>query len=552
MSAPPPAAAFLAPLLGDPADPANPFGWPQALRRESSGAAPPEEARARLAEAGICEELIPAHWPSGGRLTDLARPFALARELAGRDAALIPPMAAKLGALALGDLAATPRLQAILAGVARSGGLALAFAEQDPDLSRIRAAVETESGRRRVTGRKGLTTGAGEALAFAVLAREPEGPSLLLAPREGQGARLKLGPRRRLTGLSGLDLSEILFDSAEAPERIGAPGQGLDLARRARSLMKSFNLAALLGPLETALSLAARVEAGQPPERRAPERALLAEAMAAFFALEAFAELSIRAFGALPAQAGLWADALQVRALEASTPILAAAGGALGARGLLAEDPAGALFGKLRRDAEAARLLDPEGSGALGILASHLGPLAASAGAVAPEARWAKLRAAFAAGLSGPPISADLALRPAAGDALTDSVPALIAAAQEDPRLSAEPRATLIGALRKSAGDFAGLNQAHGALLKAHGSRYALSPEFHDAGAAFARHLALTAVAAWWLARETDPRPFYRSGEALALAAAQLAGSPAPLRSRLREGVWEIRRARGEASRDAA
>ncbi len=555
MSAPPPASAFLASLLGDPADPAHPFGWPQALRRESAGD-PPAEARARLTASGFDEELIPAHWAAGGRLTDLARPFALTRALAGRDAALAAPAAAKLAGLILGELAGTPRQQAILAGVARSGGLALAFAERSCDLRKTEASTSLASGFRLLSGRKGPSLGAGEALGLAVLAREPGGAeedlSLFLAPREGQGGRVRIGPRRRLHGLSGLDFAEIRFAEAEAPERVGPPGGGLDLALRAQALGKSFGLAAPLGCMETALALAARLEHAQEARSRAPQRALLAEALAAFWALEAFAEAVLRSFTALPVQSGLWADALQARALEALTPIFAAAAQALGARGASADDPAGALFGKLRRDAEAARLLDPEGPQALAGLAAHLAPLASTSGALDPQACWSKLRAAFS---GGPPVEAawgSLALRPAAGDALSESGPALVAAAQSDPRLGAEPRATLIGALRKSCGDFAALNQAHAALLKAQGSAYALSPEFHDAGAAFARHMALLGAAGWWLARPQDPRPFYQSGEALALAAAQLSGSPAPRRAKLRDGAWEIRRAEAEAAREVA
>ncbi|MDD2867989.1 acyl-CoA dehydrogenase family protein [Neomegalonema sp.] len=555
MSAPPPASAFLASLLGDPADPVNPFGWPQALRRESAGE-PPEEARERLASSGFDEELIPAHWPTGGRLTDLARPFALARGLAGRDAALTPPLAVKLGTLALGELAGTPRQKAILSGVARGGGLALAFAEPGRPLAEIRAAASEEASFWRLSGRKGLAPGAAGALGVAALAREPgpetAGVSIFLAPREGQSARVKIGPRRRLLGLSGMDFAEIRFDAAEAPERIGAAGEGLDLARRVLALAKSFNLATLFGPMETALGLAARLENAQNAAGRAPERALLSEALAAFWALEAFAEAGLRAFGAWPVQAGLWADALQARAFEAVGPIFSAAAASLGARGALADDPAGALFGKLRRDAEAARFLDPEGPQALAGLAAHLTPLGAASGAMDPQACWTKLRESF--GGAGPAEGrwSSLALRPVAGDALSESASALIAAAQEDPRLGAEPRATLIGALRKSMGDFAALNQAHAALSKAHGSAYALSPEFHDAGAAFARHLALTGAAAWWLARGQDPRPFFQSGEALALAAAQLSGAPAPQRRKLREGVWAIWRAEAEAARAVA
>lgn len=563
MSPPPmpplsPAPAFLASLLGDPADPVNPFGWPQALRREAAGDSA-EEPAARLAASGFDEELIPAHWPSGGRLADPARPFAMARRIAARDAALIAPLAAKLGALALGEMAGAPRQKAILAGVARSGGLALAFSEpQAAALEGARLQALRGEGARfwRLSGRKGLTAGARGALGLAALGREAEAPeaglSLFLTPREGQGERLQIGPRRRLLGLAGLDLAEIRFDSAEAPERIGEAGQGLDLARRAMSLVRTFNLAALFGPLETALGMAARIEEAAPAEGRAPERAMLAEALAAFWALDAFAEAALRAFGAAPAQAGLWAEALQIRAWEAAAPILTAASGALGLRGGLADDPAGALFGKLRRDAEAARFLDPEGGRSLANLAGHLGPLAAASGAADPQARWARLKALFAA---EPPARADfssLALRPVAGDALTEAAPALAAAAERDPRLGAEARAALTGALRKSFADFEGLKQAHAALLKAGGEAYLRSPEFLDAGAAFARHAALTGAAAWWLAREGDPRPFYQSGEAMALAASQLAGSPAAQRRKLREGVWAIRRAEAEAARAVA
>ncbi len=558
MSAPPPASAFLASLLGDPADPVNPFGWPQALRRESAGE-PPEEARERLAASGFDEELIPAHWPTGGRLTDLARPFALARGLAGRDAALTPPLAVKIGTLALGELAGTPRQKAILSGVARGGGLALAFAESGRPLSEVRAAASEEASFWRLSGRKGLTPGAAEALGVAALAREPGEPespeskiSIFLAPREGQSARVKIGPRRRLLGLSGMDFAEIRFDAAEAPERVGAAGEGLDLARRALALAKSFNLATLFGPMETALSLAARLENAQNPQGRASERALLSEALAAFWALDSFSEAGLRAFSASPVHAGLWADALHARALEATGPIFSAAAASLGARGALADDPAGALFGKLRRDAEAVRFLDPEGPQALAGLAAHLTPLAAASGSVDPQICWTKLREAFSGGAPAEARWSALALRPVAGDVLTESAAAQISAAHEEPRLSAEPRATLIGALRKSMGDFAALNQAHAALSKAHGSAYALSPEFHDAGAAFARHLALMAAAAWWLARGQDPRPFFQSGEALALAASQLSGAPAPQRRKLREGVWGIWRAEAEAARAVA
>lgn len=566
IAAPPPPPFPLSALLGDPADPVNPFGWPQALRREASGEAP-EEALARLTETGFALEWSPAHWGMGGKLTDFGRLFSLARDLATRDAALIPPFAAGLGAAMAVEIAGSSRQKTILSGLARGGGLvaqALTEPHAPGELEAIRAKAWSDREGWRLSGRKALTPGAGAARALTVLARdlghkatvaeagETEGQiSMFLLPREGQGARLKTGPRRRLVGLAGLDLAETRFEAAEAPERIGALGAGADLARRSLNATRVLTLAGLFGPLETSLGLAASLQAAENPAR-APEKAMIAEALAAFWALESFAEAVLRAFGAAPDHAGLWAEALQARAMEAGAPLFAAAAAALGERGALADDPAGALFGKLRRDAESMRALDPEGPRVLGRLATHVAPLTTAAGAVAPEARWLRLRAAFEGAAPEAPRWAEIALRPATGEALTESFPALAAAAEKDSRLGPEARAPLVGALRKSHADLLTLNQAHASLLRAGGHSYALSPEFHDAGAAFARHAALAAAAAWWLARPTDPRPFYQSGEALALAAAQLAGSPAPRRGRLREGVWEIWRASGASARAAA
>jgi len=231
---------------------------------------PAEHERAvwkKMAELGWLGILVPERY--GGLGLGLAEMALVAQGLAR---SLAPePLAAcavlATGALLHGENEALKEKE--LAGMVAGDTLAaLAWQEEpgtlDPDSARVRA-TPFEGGY-RVTGAKRFIAGAGQADAFLVTVRAPEGLALLWVPRQSAGTSLTLEPLADGRSSGTLTLADVLVSRAQLVAQgeaaTAAVGRALDHAR-------AIAAAELCGVMSRALEmtldyLRTRVQFGKP------------------------------------------------------------------------------------------------------------------------------------------------------------------------------------------------------------------------------------------------------------------------------------------------
>ncbi|MFI1186278.1 acyl-CoA dehydrogenase family protein [Streptomyces californicus] len=372
-------------LLGDPADPANPYGFAAAVARDEEDAAPDDLCR-KLVSAGFHLNYLPASW--GGEFRSFDRSLTLVRAASRRDVNVMPgTMFGIIAATCLqlhGSDAQRRRAAEILTG---GGTVAFALTESEhgSDIlaNEVRLAPDgTLHGEKWMVG-----NGLGCEAVYVVARTGERGPGafsaflLDLAPeRDGGAPGLERLPAARTDGMRGIDLGRFRFDGYRVPEGalVGRVGEGLEMAVRAQQAVRVMSMAGSLGCVDTAVRLTLEFAAGHriaaTPVLRTPyARRELAATSAALIAADATALAAARGMHAVPGAFSVWGLAAKHVVAETADALLRRCGRILATRSVLREGPPGAgLFQKLQRDSAVIRVID---SGPMANLRSYAGQL---------------------------------------------------------------------------------------------------------------------------------------------------------------------------------
>ncbi|RAJ39638.1 alkylation response protein AidB-like acyl-CoA dehydrogenase [Kitasatospora sp. SolWspMP-SS2h] len=350
-------------LLGDPGDPGNPTGAAAVLAADERAEMLAEGERL-LHGHGIAAEFVPT--ALGGRLDRVDALARVLRPVFRRDATL------GLGFGATSVLAAAnvwfggrPEQRERTARLLLAGGR-VAVAHQGSgrggDFVRSSLTADRTADGYTLRGVKPVVNNGGRAGLLVLFARtEAEtGPhdhcALLLDPARTEPGRYRVLPRRRMTGMRGLEAVGLAFAGQPAPadRLLGAPGTGVGLAQRSfqltRSLLPSMAIASADTCLRTALSFAVgRSRYGRPLLRTPAARAAMDAAFVDLLIADSLALVATRAAHLLPTQTSVLAAAVRYllpRLLRESTYDLSVV---LGARVFDRSGPYG-LFQKNVRD----------------------------------------------------------------------------------------------------------------------------------------------------------------------------------------------------------
>ncbi len=438
--------------LGDPRDPANPYGFAAMVRRDATESFP-EELADRVGP-WLRTSFVPT--AAGGDLVSMDHTLMLVRAAARRDVAVMPATMFSITAascvLAAGSAEQRERVIRLL----RSGGsigFALSEVSHGSDLlaNSCSATPDTDrmgdSGEGRPTGfalngDKWLV-GLGERCeALLVVARTGRrGPAafstLLLEGSEVDKARS--GVRQRSSGMRGIDFAGFTFEGLQVGDEalVGEAGHGLETAMKAMQVVRAMSTAANLASTDTALRLTCDFAT---THRIGDDRAIdlpytrreLATAAALLLAGDIVALTAARGLHALPAAQSLWSSVAKKILTDTSEEIFARCADVLGTRSVLREGPYAA-FDTVRRDNAMVRYIDTSPIANSRLITAHLGRLMAtwksSADTVPPNLRALTsngLAQVFIAGLPLPALRVDqLALSDRGPDVVLSGLPAV-------------------------------------------------------------------------------------------------------------------------------
>lgn len=439
-------------LLGDPYDPANPYGFAAAVARDEADAYP-DELCAALVGAGFHLNYLPRAW--GGALEAFDRSMTLVRAAARRDVNVMPgTMFSIIAATCLqlhGSEGQKKKVADILVG---GGAVAYALTEAAHGSDLLTNEVRVEGG--RLYGEKWLVGNGLRADAVYVLARTgPRGPgafSAYLLDADAPG--LVRTPAPFGNGMRGVELARLRFDGVPLPEEalVGKAGEGLEVTVLAQQAVRLMSMAGSLGCADSALRLtldfaAGRRVGGLPLAETPYARRDLAVASAAVFAADGVALAAARGVHVAPAAFSVWALAAKHVVAEATEDVVRRCAAVLATRAVLRDG----VFQKIQRDVSVVRVIDASPLANLRAFAGQIPALVAHEGDGGPDERIFDL----GAGLPPyDPTRLDLVVRgadpvltqlPAIDDPLVrelaDAVAGLTAEAVEVRRPTADPNA---------------------------------------------------------------------------------------------------------------
>ncbi|MEV4611694.1 acyl-CoA dehydrogenase family protein [Kitasatospora sp. NPDC049258] len=385
-------AAGLELLLGDPGDPAGPYGFAAAVRRDERGEFPAELAGV-LREAGFHLDHLPAEW--GGGFESFDRSLLLVRTAARRDLNVMPATMFSITAATCVRLHGSPEQHRRVAELLRRGGsvgFALSEAGHGSDLLANTARLEPDGEGWRLSGEKWMVGLGQRCEAMYVVARTGErGPGAFTAVLLDLAAdthRLDRGAWVPTSGMRGIDFAHPRFDRLPVAREqlVGRPGEALEVAVKAQQVVRLMSTAGSLGCADTALRLtldfATERRTGRALLVDTPyQRRELAIASAALLAADAVALVAARGIHVAPEQFSVWGCAAKHVVAEAVEDAIARCGATLATRSVLrTEGPGGGLFQKLQRDAALVRVVDTSTLANLRSFAGQLPALAAAAG----------------------------------------------------------------------------------------------------------------------------------------------------------------------------
>ncbi|MFJ8661925.1 acyl-CoA dehydrogenase family protein [Streptomyces sp. NPDC093795] len=351
-------------LLGDPGDPTNPVGRHAVLDADERGEmlAAGEDA---LHAYGLHAEFVPAEL--GGRLTRLDHLVDVMRAVYRRDPCLglghgAASFIAAVNIWTAGDAEQRADAARVLC---RGGRIAVGYHElaHGNDMARTEFTALPRGDRLVLDGRKEVITNARRADALVLLARTSTAPgsrshSQVLVPvADVPEGRLTHLPRYRTTGMRGVQLGGLWFDSCPLPATSvlgGTPGRGLETALRSFQITRTTLVSMSVGIVDTALDTALRhVRSRRLYGRTAADlphvRSVLTGVYVDLLTADCFATVATRALHLLPGETAIHAQAVKYVVSGILMDAMNRLSGVLGAHFYLREGP-NALFQKLLRD----------------------------------------------------------------------------------------------------------------------------------------------------------------------------------------------------------
>ncbi|MFH9728019.1 acyl-CoA dehydrogenase [Streptomyces sp. NPDC017254] len=351
-------------LLGDPDDPGNPVGRDAVLDADERGEmlAAGEDA---LHTYGLHTEFVPEEL--GGRLTRLDHLVDVMRTVYRRDPCLglghgAASFIAAVNIWTTGD----DEQRASAAELLRRGGrIAVGYHElaHGNDMAGTEFTALPRGDRLVLDGRKEVITNARRADALVLLARTSTAPgsrshSQVYVPvADVPAGRLTHLPRHRTTGMRGVQLGGLRFDSCPLPATSvlgGTPGRGLETALRSFQITRTTLVSMSVGIVDTALDTALRhVRNRRLYGRTAADlphvRSVLTGVYVDLLTADCFATVATRALHLLPGETAIHAQAVKYVVSGILMEAMNRLSGVLGAHFYLREGPS-ALFQKLLRD----------------------------------------------------------------------------------------------------------------------------------------------------------------------------------------------------------
>lgn len=381
--------------LGDPTDPANPFGYAAAVGRDERDQFP-EELCAVLRKRGFHLNYLPAGL--GGSFRSFDHSLTLVRTAARRDLNVMPGTMFSITAATCVQLHGSAAQQERVAAILRRGGsVAFAMSEADHGSDLLANTVRLTpgpDGGRELSGTKWMVGLGHRSEAAYLVARTGErGPAAFSAMLVDLDDRVDRGEQVPTGGMRGIDFAHLRFDRYPVPEQalVGREGSALEAAVKAQQVVRLMSTAGSLGCADTALRLtldfAAERRIGRTPLLESPyPRRELAIASAALLAADAVALAAARGIHVAPETFSVWGCAAKHVVAEAVEDLMVRCGTVLATRSVLrTEGPGGGLFQKLQRDAALVRVVDTSTVANLRSFAGQLPALAA--GTAAPDPR---------------------------------------------------------------------------------------------------------------------------------------------------------------------
>jgi alkylation response protein AidB-like acyl-CoA dehydrogenase len=382
-------AAALEKLLGDPRDPGNPVGYAAVLAAD--------ERREMLAEGErlldgyqLNAEFVPVAY--GGRLARADRLAEVLRAVWRRDPCLglgygFSSLIASVNVWCAGSEEHRRRTAGLLLANKR---IAAAFHElaHGTDFSSAECAARRAGDGWVLSGHKEIVTNLRRAEAMVLFARTGPGrgsrsySQFLLERDQLPAARLVDGPRYPGNGMHGIDLGALTFDDCPAPgsAMVGEPGHGIEVALRAYQVTRMVSPSLIVGPLDSAVRLAAEMAMwrrlyGGAVADLPYVRTTIARAYAALLTVDVFSGVGLRALHLMPEATAGYAPAVKYLTAQIALDAIDDLRSVLGAQGYLREGPY-AMFQKLVRDAAPASFAHVSRAACLVMLLPHLPRLA--------------------------------------------------------------------------------------------------------------------------------------------------------------------------------
>ncbi|MDH6111058.1 alkylation response protein AidB-like acyl-CoA dehydrogenase [Kitasatospora sp. MAP12-15] len=414
------AAEQLESVLGDPWQPANPYGFAAGVQRDLLGRFPTAFAR-ELRRNGFQLSCLPT--ALGGTLASMEQTLLLIRTAARRDANAMPAtlfsVSAVMAVLAAGDAA---QRELVASWVAQGSTLAFALSEEHAgsDVLANTCRLRPAPGGWLLKGTKWLVGRASDADAVFVVARTGErGPgafsAVLLGPEQLADPRVRRRLSTTTTGMRGVDFADLSFEDCPVPAQtmVGRAGEGLAGALRAQQVVRLMSTAGCLATADTALRTALRFAGchrvgGRPVVELPYAERELAVAAAELCAADLTGQLAGRLLHLAPARFGLSSSVVKRVATLLTGSVIRRCRSVLGARAVLVGGP-GAVLDKAARDNAMVEVIDTSALGNLRAIALQLPGYATRAGSPAEPAGL------FELGTSVPeldPSLLDLGVRP--------------------------------------------------------------------------------------------------------------------------------------------
>jgi len=363
--------ASLRSFLGDCEDADNLFSNAQLLALDEAEQLPSEQVQALL-DRGVAAQYVPRAW--GGQLDNYQELYELAKVLAGRDLTTAIAMSTMVWSTAVwigGSDAQKARCAHI---IQQEGGFhCLAYSERDhgADLIAGDLTASADGDEYLLNGEKWPINRATHSRVIVLLAktapdRGARGLSLFMIDKhELSGGGLHYLPKARTLGIRGCDISGLRFTNARIPAscRIGAEGEGLDIALKAFQITRALCAGLSVGITGSACDIVERF-AGQ---RRLYGKTLaslpwkqrqLQRARADINACDWISHAMMRILHVMPGCYGLYAAALKAYVPVRMDQTLKQLSVTLGARFFLRDEQHLGAFGKKFRDAQVIPLFD--------------------------------------------------------------------------------------------------------------------------------------------------------------------------------------------------